>query len=72
MRHEFAQRVQRGEFRERCARRGRAAPLYTTAEMIRMEQEIIARMQSGNQRTYSDPMLVSPRCGLQSRTAIQS
>jgi len=25
-----------------------------------MEQEIIGRMQSGNQRTYSDPMLVSP------------
>ena len=39
---------------------GRAAPLYTTAEMVRMEQEIIGRMQSGNQRTYSDPMLVSP------------
>src|SRR5260370_8620682 len=39
---------------------GGAAPLYPTAEMVRMEQEIIGRMQSGNQRTYSDPMLVSP------------
>jgi len=28
--------------------------------MVRMEQDVIARMQSGNQRTYSDPMLVSP------------
>src|SRR5258708_37430206 len=28
--------------------------------MVRMEQEIIGRMQSGNQRTYRDPMLVSP------------
>jgi ATP-dependent exoDNAse (exonuclease V) alpha subunit len=28
--------------------------------MVRMEQEIIARVQSGNQRTYRDPMLVPP------------
>jgi conjugative relaxase-like TrwC/TraI family protein len=60
VRHEFAQRVQRGEFVALGRVEGRAAPLYTTAEMVRMEQEIIARMQSGNQRTYSDPMLVSP------------
>ena len=60
VRNEFAQRVQRGEFLAVGPVEGRAAPLYTTAEMVRMEQEIIARMQSGNQRTYSDPMLVSP------------
>ena len=60
VRHEFAQRVQRGEFLAVGFIEGRAAPLYTTAEMVRMEQEIIARMQSGNQRTYSDPTLVSP------------
>jgi len=60
VRHEFAQRVQRGEFLVVGRVEGRAAPLYTTAEMVRMEQEIIGRMQSGNQRTYSDPMLVSP------------
>jgi conjugative relaxase-like TrwC/TraI family protein len=60
VRHEFAQRVQRGEFVVVRPIEGRAAPMYTTAEMIRMEQEIIGRMQSGNQRTYSDPMLVSP------------
>jgi conjugative relaxase-like TrwC/TraI family protein len=60
VRHEFAQRVQRGEFLAVGFIEGRAAPLYTTAEMVRMEQEIIGRMQSGNQRTYADPMLVSP------------
>jgi conjugative relaxase-like TrwC/TraI family protein len=60
VRQEFAQRVQRGEFLAVGSVEGRAAPLYTTAEMVRMEQEIIARMQSGNQRTYRDPMLVSP------------
>ena len=60
VRHEFAQRVQRGEFLAVGHVEGRAAPLYTTAEMVRMEQEIIGRMQSGNQRTYSHPMLVAP------------
>jgi conjugative relaxase-like TrwC/TraI family protein len=60
VRHEFAQRVQRGEFVAVGPTEGRAAPMYTTAEMIRMEQEIVGRMQSGNQRYYSDPMLVSP------------
>jgi conjugative relaxase-like TrwC/TraI family protein len=60
VRHEFAQRVQRGEFVAVGPLEGRAAPMYTTAAMVRMEQEIIGRMQSGNQRTYRDPMLVSP------------
>jgi conjugative relaxase-like TrwC/TraI family protein len=60
VRHEFAQRVQRGEFVAVGSIEGRAAPMYTTAEMIRMEQEVVGRMQSGNQRYYSDPMLVSP------------
>jgi ATP-dependent exoDNAse (exonuclease V) alpha subunit len=60
VRHEFAQRVQRGEFVAVGPIEGRAAPMYTTAEMIRMEQDIVGRMQSGNQRYYSDPMLVSP------------
>jgi hypothetical protein len=50
---------QRGEFVTVGYAEGRAAPLYTTSEMVRMEQDIIGRMQSGNQRTYSDPMLVS-------------
>jgi conjugative relaxase-like TrwC/TraI family protein len=60
VRHEFAQRVHRGEFVAVGPIEGRAAPMYTTAEMIRMEQEIVGRMQSGNQRYFSDPMLVSP------------
>ncbi len=60
VRNEFAQRVQRGEFLAVGPVEGRAAPLFTTAEMVRMEREIIGRMQSGNQRTYNDPMLVSP------------
>src|ERR1019366_10262786 len=60
VRKEFAQRVQRGEFLTVGPVEGRAAPLYTTAEMVRMEQEIVGRMQSGNRRTYNDPMLVSP------------
>ncbi len=60
VRHEFAQRVQRGEFLAVGHVEGRAAPLYTTAEMVRMEQDVVGRMQSGNRRTYSDPMLVSP------------
>ncbi len=60
VRVEFAQRVQRGEFVAVGHAEGRAAPIYTTAEMVRMEREIIGRMQSGNQRTYRDPMLVSP------------
>jgi conjugative relaxase-like TrwC/TraI family protein len=60
VRHEFSQRVQRGEFVAVGPIEGRAAAMYTTAEMIRMEQEIVGRMQSGNQRYYSDPMLVSP------------
>jgi len=34
--------------------------MYTTADMIRMEQEIVARMRSGNPRYFTDPMLVSP------------
>jgi len=60
VRYEFAQRVQRGEFVAVGPIEGRAAPMYTTAEMIRLEQEIVARMQSGNQRYFTDPMLVSP------------
>jgi conjugative relaxase-like TrwC/TraI family protein len=60
VRQEFAQRVQRGEFVAIGPIEGRAAPMYTTAEMIRMEQDIVGRMQSGNRRYFSDPMLVSP------------
>src|SRR5271163_3798076 len=60
VRHEFEQRVIRGEFRAVEQTDGRAAPKYTTAEMIRMEKEIVGQMQRGNERGYGDPMLVSP------------
>ena len=61
VRHEFEQRVMRGEFRAVEQTDGRAAPQYTTAEMIRMEKEIVGQMQRGNERGYGDPMLVSPQ-----------
>ncbi|HEX4037749.1 MAG TPA: MobF family relaxase [Acidobacteriaceae bacterium] len=53
---EFDRRVQTGEFRA-VAQRGTEMQ-FTTREMIRIEREIIARMQEGNRRTYGDPMLV--------------
>jgi len=56
VRQEFAQRAARGEFRTVGA-----GQQYTTAAMLRMEREIITRMQEGNQRGMSDPMLVSPQ-----------
>jgi conjugative relaxase-like TrwC/TraI family protein len=59
IRQEFEHRVRTGEFRE-VAHHG-ADPHFTTTDMIRMEREIIARMQEGNRRSSSDPMLVSPQ-----------
>src|SRR3984957_7530892 len=59
IRQEFAQRAARGEFR--AVDHGGAGQQYTTAAMLRMEHEIVARMQEGNQRGVSDPMLVSPQ-----------
>jgi conjugative relaxase-like TrwC/TraI family protein len=56
---EFAQRAARGEFRT-VDHSGRGQQ-YTTAAMIRMEREIVTRMQDGNQRGMNDPMLVSPQ-----------
>ncbi len=61
VRQEFEQRVARGEFGAIARTDGRAAPLYTTAEMMRMEREIVGHVQRGNQWSYSDPMLVSPQ-----------
>ena len=56
---EFERRVGTGEFRE-VAHNG-ADQHFTTTGMIRMEREIIARMQEGNLRNFSDPLLVSPQ-----------
>ena len=56
VRQEFAQRAARGEFR--TVDHAGAGQQYTTAAMVRMEREIVARMQEGNQRGMSDGMLV--------------
>jgi conjugative relaxase-like TrwC/TraI family protein len=67
VRHEFERRIEAGEFRE-VSHVG-PGKHYTTAVMVRMEREIVGRMQEGNQRDYSDPMLVSPqvRCATEDR-----
>jgi conjugative relaxase-like TrwC/TraI family protein len=59
VRQEFERRIEAGEFRE-VSRVG-AGRQYTTAVMVRMEREIVGRMQEGNRRDYGDPMLVSPQ-----------
>ncbi|HTV54189.1 MAG TPA: MobF family relaxase [Terriglobia bacterium] len=59
VRQEFAQRAARGEFR--TINHAGAGQQYTTAAMLRMEREIITRMQEGNQRGMSDLMLVDAR-----------
>jgi conjugative relaxase-like TrwC/TraI family protein len=56
VRQEFAQRAARGEFR--AVDHAGAGQQYTTAAMVRMEREIVTRMQEGNQRGVSDGMLV--------------
>ncbi|MGB6744432.1 MAG: MobF family relaxase [Terracidiphilus sp.] len=67
IRQEFDRRIKTGEFRQ-IAQNG-AGKQFTTTAMMRMEREIIAMMQSGNRRDYSDPMLVSPqlRIGVEDR-----
>ena len=57
VRQEFERRIEAGEFRE-VSHIG-AGQQYTTAAMVRMEREIVGRMQEGNRRDYIDPMLVS-------------
>src|SRR6266853_248618 len=59
IRQEFERRIEAGEFRE-VSQVG-SGRQYTTTAMIGMEREIVARMLEGNQRDYSDPMLVSPQ-----------
>jgi len=59
IRQEFERRIEAGEFRE-VSHVG-SGRQYTTTAMIGMEREIVARMLEGNQRDYSDPMLVSPQ-----------
>ncbi len=59
IRQEFERRIKTGEFRE-VVQNG-AGRQFTTSVMVRMEREIIARMQEGNRRGYGEPMLVSPQ-----------
>jgi conjugative relaxase-like TrwC/TraI family protein len=59
IRQEFERRIEAGEFRE-VSHLG-SGRQYTTTAMIGMERDIVARMREGNQRDYSDPMLVSPQ-----------
>ena len=59
VRQEFERRIKTGEFRE-VSHVG-AGRQYTTAVMVRMEHEIVGRMQEGNRHDYCDPMLVSPQ-----------
>ena len=60
VRREFDQRVMRGEFRLVDRTDGRAAPQYTTAEMIRLERAIVGAVKSSNQQSYENSMLISP------------
>lgn len=62
VREEFERRMKGGEFRQ--VDPVGAGQQYTTAAMLRMEREIVTRMQEGNQRGYNDPMLVSPQVRL--------
>jgi conjugative relaxase-like TrwC/TraI family protein len=59
IRQEFERRVESGEFRE-VSHVG-SGHQYTTAAMVGMEREIVARMEEGNRRGYNDLTLVSPQ-----------
>jgi hypothetical protein len=59
IRKELERRVESGEFQ--AVARNDGSQRLTTASMIEMERETIARVQAGNRRDYGDPMLVSPR-----------
>jgi conjugative relaxase-like TrwC/TraI family protein len=60
VRQEFDQRVWNGEFRKIERSDGRAAPLYTTAEMVRLEREIVGLVKNTGESRYESSMLVSP------------
>jgi ATP-dependent exoDNAse (exonuclease V) alpha subunit len=59
VRQEFERRMQAGELRE--AHASVRGPQITTAQMVRMEREIVGQMQQGNRRGYDDPMLLQGR-----------
>jgi len=59
-REELERRVKTGDFRVLEPREGEAGRRFTTAEMVRLEKETIARMQDGNQRSVETSPLVRP------------
>lgn len=60
VRQEFNQRVRNGELLKVECSDGRAAPQYTTAEMVRLEREIVGLVKNDNESRYESSMLVSP------------
>ncbi len=70
VRQEFERRIEAGEFRE-VSHVG-AGQQYTTATMVRMEREIVGRMQEGNRRDYGDPCSSRPNCALPRKIATRS
>ncbi|WP_260706904.1 AAA family ATPase [Edaphobacter flagellatus] len=60
VRQEFEQRVRNGEFSNVERSDGRAAPQYTTAEMVRLERDIVGLVKNSNESRYERSMLVSP------------
>jgi len=60
VRQEFEERVRHGEFRKVERADGRAAPLYTTAEMLRLERDVVGLVSRSNGSRYESSMLVSP------------
>jgi hypothetical protein len=60
VRAEFNRRAAQGEFRTVAGAPGAAGDQYTTAAMLRMEKETVARMQEGNQAALGNSPLVEP------------
>ena len=58
---EFQKRVRAGEFRAVAHGPKHEGRQYTTAETLRLEREILARLEQGNRRTEHDPSLVAGR-----------
>lgn len=57
-RDELDRRVRTGDFKVLEPKDGEAARRYTTAEMVRLEKETIAKMREGNQRSEVNTPLV--------------
>jgi len=62
-REELQRRLTTGEFRMLEPQQGEAGRRYTTAEMIRLEKETIARMRDGNQRSGVNSPLIRSESG---------